>query len=115
MRHFGLGVVLIFMAAYLEAASAKSQFIDSEKAACMLLKKRIATAEGFPISTIAFCDALPASASPHGLYVIALHSTRKCEGICSTLIGWFAVRKTTGEVGEFDINENRMTPLRRPR
>ena len=37
--------------------------------------------------------------------VLALHSSRHCEGICSTNMGWFSVQKATGRVLEWDMAE----------
>ena len=41
--------------------------------------------------------------SPRGYYVMALHSRRECDGICSTNMGWFAIRRSSGRVFEWDV------------
>jgi hypothetical protein len=56
-------------------------------------------------STIAFCDHAD---SPPGYYVLALHSNRHCEGICSTNMGWFAVQKASGRIFEWDVGEQKL-------
>ncbi len=60
------------------------------------------------MSAIAFCDLVAPDSSPSGYYVLALHSTRKCDGICSTHMGWFAVQKATGRVFEWDMVEDKL-------
>jgi hypothetical protein len=59
-------------------------------------------------SRIAFCDHVVADANPSGFYVLALHSTRRCEGICSTNMGWFAVERSTGRVFAWDVGEQQV-------
>lgn len=80
----------------------------SEKAACDLTKARVAERGHFPVSAIAFCDITVSDSRPKGFYVLALHSTRKCDGICSTHMGWFAVEKATGRVFEWDMVEDKL-------
>ena len=43
-------------------------------------------------------------------YVLALHSRRDCDGICSTNMGWFAVEKATGRVFNWDVAEWKLGP-----
>ena len=85
--------------------------VATEKTACDLTKARVAARGHFPVSVIAFCDIIGAEDSPRGYYVLALHSTRKCDGICSTNMGWFAIQKSTGRVFEFDLEEWKPGPL----
>ena len=83
----------------------------TEKAACDLTKARVAARGRFPVSAIAFCDVIVPEAQPKGFYVLALHSTRKCGGICSTHMGWFAVEKATRRVFEWDMDEDKLGAL----
>jgi hypothetical protein len=85
--------------------------VTSEQAACDLTKARVAARGHFSVSAIAFCDVIVPEAQPKGFYVLALHSTRKCDGICSTHMGWFAVHKASGRVYEWDINEDKLGSL----
>jgi hypothetical protein len=82
--------------------------VRTEKAACDRVKTRIAAIRHFPVSAVAFCDTIGAADSPKGFYILALHSNRHCEGICSTNMGWFAVHKRTGRVFEWDTAEMRL-------
>lgn len=77
--------------------------VMTEDAACNSVKARVAAVRHFEVSIIASCDLIVEDAQPEGLYVLALHSNRKCEGICSTNIGWFAIQKATGRVFEWDV------------
>lgn len=79
-------------------------------AACGQLKKVIAAHDGLvetgPAGVGWFCDfAQTGSELDDEWYVIALRSNRTCEGICSNLMGWYAVHRESGEVHEFDISE----------
>ena len=83
--------------------------LNTEKAACDQSKARVAARGHFPVSAIAFCDFIVPEAQPKGLYVLGLHSKRDDCGsdVCgSTLMGWFAVQKATGQVFEWDVAED---------
>ena len=102
----------LFAASFLQSpASVSAAPATTEKAACDLTKARVAARGHFPVSAIAFCDMALSEEWPKRYYVLALHSTRKCDGICSTLMGWFAVEKRTGRVFEWDINEDKTGKL----
>ena len=82
--------------------------INTESAACERVKARVSAVMRFPVSIVAFCDIIAPADSPKGYYVLALHSNRKCNGICSTNMGWFAVQKATGRVFEWDVGEDKL-------
>jgi hypothetical protein len=82
--------------------------VRTAKAACERVKTRVSAVEHFPVLTIALCDTIGAVDSPKGFYVLALHSNRHCDGICSTNMGWFAIEKRTGRVFEWDIAEMKL-------
>src|SRR4051794_11583251 len=82
--------------------------VRNEKAACDRVKTRIAAIRHFPVSAVAFCDPIRAADGPKGYYVLALHSNRRCDGICSTNMGWFAVQKETGRVFEWDVAQMKL-------
>ena len=101
---------LFTAALMLAAAAAKAEPVRTERAACNVVKTRVAAVRGFPTSSVAYCDVIPPDGSPAGLYVLALHSNRRCDGICSTTMGWFAVQRATGRVFEWDVAEDRLGP-----
>ena len=84
--------------------------MKNASAACELVKTRASAQGHFPKSEIAFCDIIPARSSPEGFYVLALHSKRVCEGICSSNMGWFAVQKATGRVFEWNMADEKLGP-----
>ena len=75
-----------------------------------MVKARVSAKREFSISAIAFCDIIPEASSPMNYYVLALHSRRDCDGICSTNMGWFAVEKATGRVFNWDVAEWKLGP-----
>lgn len=92
-------------------APASATPVNTEKAACALSKASVAARGHFPVSAIAFCDFIVAEAQPKGLYVLGLHGKGDNCGadVCgSTLMGWFAVQKATGNVFEWDMAEGRL-------
>ena len=95
--------LIVSMAAWLATADAAPDRSDHE--ACALATSRFTASHRLPISRIGLCDVLPAERSPRGYAVLALHSTRQCDGICSTLLGWFAVERANGRVFEWDVAE----------
>ena len=88
--------------------------VRTANAACERVKTRVSAVEHFPVSVIAFCDTTAVADSPNGFYLLALHSNRKCDGICSTNMGWFAVEKRTGRVFEWDVAEMKLGKPVRP-
>ena len=84
--------------------------VATANAACDQTKAFVLARGDFPVSAIAFCDTVSPDSSPKGYYVLALHSRRDCDGICSTNMGWFAVQKATGRVFEWDVAEQKLGP-----
>jgi hypothetical protein len=116
MRPLALATIVGILIATGMAGWAVAAPITTEHAACEAVKRRIAELRHIHKSDFAFCDMIAAKNSPPGLYVVGLHGRRSkedCPDMCSTLAGWFAIRKDTGEVGEFDINEDKMMALQR--
>jgi hypothetical protein len=107
---------LVALMTVLPFGTALAAPVTAEKPACDLAKQRVAEARHIAVSNIAFCEALDPKFLPAGLFVLGLHSDRKCPDVCgSTLMGWFAVRKASGEVFEFDIIENKVgAPVPKP-
>ncbi|GAA4751660.1 hypothetical protein GCM10023264_18000 [Sphingomonas daechungensis] len=82
--------------------------VTSEKVACDVAKARVAARGHFPVSAIAFCDFITSEEQSKDLYVLGLHGKRDDCGddVCgSTLMGWFAVEKSTGLVFEWDFTD----------
>jgi hypothetical protein len=104
---FSVGVAL------LPGGAAEARPVGTQRAACALVKARIAASWRIAKRRIAFCDVIPWASSPRDFYVLALHSNRRCDGICSTNLGWFAVRKSDGRLFEWDVGEYRLgSPIR---
>ena len=58
-----------------------------------------------------FCDFSPfGDPRDDKWFLIALRSNRKCDGVCSTLMGWFAVDRRTGAIHSFDMAEFEIGP-----
>ena len=85
-------------------AGSPSDSVRTEAQACSVVQKRVAAVSGLPAVGPKgmgwFCDH---SDLQKDWFVLALRSNRKCEGICSNLMGWYAVSKATGKVHEFIV------------
>jgi hypothetical protein len=91
-------------------ASAHAAPVRTGGAACALAKARVAAHLHRIPSSIPDCETLRAVDSPQGYYLLALRGWCR-EPICgSTLIGWFAVRKRSGRIYEWDVPEMRLGP-----
>ena len=102
--------------AMLTPARAQAQPVRTISAACAIVKTRAASRGYFrPRVVVGSCEALRDPEIPRGYYVLTLHSTRRCDYICSSLLGYFAVRRSTGQVFEWDISELRLGREIRPR
>jgi hypothetical protein len=82
-----------------------SRQVESSEHACRIAKSRYAARHHFPVRTIAICDFIAPGDSPKGYYILALHSKRDCDGICSTSLGWFAIQIATGGVFETNVED----------
>jgi hypothetical protein len=82
----------------------------SEPQACDAVKSSVQSRAGGPIPKATTCDFLEPADSPKGYYVLALHSNRVCDGICSDNMGWFAVDRAKGDLFEWDVGEDRLGP-----
>ena len=84
--------------------------VRTANAACERVKTHVSVVRHFPVSAVAFCDRIRAKDSPKGFYVLALHGHCR-EAICgSTNMGWFAIRKTTGRVFEWNVADWKLGP-----
>ena len=88
--------------------------VTEAEQACAIAKTSLARRRDAPESVIALCDVIPADEAPGGYFVMALHSSRQCDGICSTNMGWFAVEKAIGDVFEWDVADWKLGPPAEP-
>lgn len=102
--------VSLMAASAIMPGAASAAPVENKKSACIAVKNRLAVLRHFPRKMMAYCDIIPVKDSPPGYYVMAIHSRRKCDGICSTNMGWFAIQKATGRVFEWDVAEDRLGP-----
>jgi hypothetical protein len=103
--------LLLCITAVAPCGAAPPAGILTQQDACALLKKRVAKSLNLPESGPAkvggwFCD-FSTLANSHW-YVIALRSNRHCEGICSNLMGWYAVNRSSGSVHQYDVADLRV-------
>lgn len=78
--------------------------VRSDKAACSTAIERVAAVRQLSATHVASCEAATDSEVP-GYYVVGLWGHCREELCGSTLIGWFAVRKTDGAVFELNVGE----------
>lgn len=104
-----LGATLA-IAALSSTGCASPQPVTTAEAACAVATARVTAQRGLPISHVAGCDNIPETSSPDGYYVLGLYAHCR-EAICgSTNMGWFAVRKATGDVFEWGVAEDTLGP-----
>ena len=103
--------MLVAGAALALAPSVHASPVRTGGAACAVAKARVAARLHRPVSSIPFCEPLRAAASPRGYYILALRGRCREEVCGSTLIGWYAVRKRTGGVFEWDVAHDRLGGL----
>ena len=113
LRLASLASLILNEAIMFEPATAAAP-VRTEKAACNQIRTRVAAVRHFRASVITYCDTIGSADSPKRFYVVALHSNRRCDGICSTNMGWFAIQKTTGRVFEWDVADMKLGRLIKP-
>jgi hypothetical protein len=110
MRLSSSFALLLCMTALASCRAVPPAEILTQQDACSLLKKRIAKlenlAESGPAGLGWFCDF--STLDDNQWYVIALRSNRHCDGICSDLMGWYAVNRASGSVHQYDVAELRV-------
>ncbi|WP_420469889.1 hypothetical protein [Brevundimonas sp. FT23042] len=109
MRTFsGIGLALL---ALFSTGCARPQPVTSAEAACAVATEKVTSLRGLPTSHVAQCDHISDDNADADHYVMALRAYCTTEAVCgSTLMGWFAVRKTTGEVFEWDVGDWKVGP-----
>jgi len=91
-------------------AASPEELLDQDEA-CVVVKKHVAIEASLPETGPPgmgwFCDFSGFRDSrDERWFLIALRSNRPCDGICSNLMGWYAVERTTGSLHDFDMGEN---------
>jgi len=104
-------MIMFFLAAGLLqlASPANTEPVRTAEEACRAVKVQFSARHHVPISTIAFCDVIPAARRSSEYYILALQGRRAdCDGICSTNTGWFAVHKKSGRVFEWNMASDKL-------
>lgn len=102
--------MLLTLAALSPTGCASASPVANEQAACTIATAKVTAIRGVPTSHVALCDHASHDADSAGYYVMALRAYCHEELCGSTNMGWFAVRKTTGEVLEWDVGNWRVGP-----
>lgn len=95
-----IGRIALFL-----SGCAWSQPVADAQAACAVATSRVTAQRDLPPSHVARCDSIPEADGLNGYYILALFAHCSEEVCGSTNMGWFAVRKATGEVFEWDVAE----------
>lgn len=98
-------LILMALGALLPAGCAKPEAVPSAESACAAATARVTAQRGLPASHVAYCDGISEGDGPPGYYVLALRAHCREELCGSTLMGWFAVKKATGEVFEVEVGD----------
>lgn len=97
--------ILLTLFALVPPGCAKPEAVASAEAACVAATARVTAQRGLPTSHVAVCEGISEGAGPPDYYVMALRAHCREEMCGSTLMGWFAVKKATGEVFEVDVGD----------
>lgn len=97
--------ILLMVGALVPSGCAKPEAVADEGAACAAATARVTAQRGLPTSHVAVCEGISEGAGPPGYYIMALRAHCREEMCGSTLMGWFAVKKATGEVFEVDVED----------
>ena len=101
-----VGLALLLAASlWQQPDAAQGVRVATAEAACARVKAFFTQERQVPDGVIGYCDPIDAADSPDGFYVLGLRSTRECDYICSNLMGWFAVERTTGRIFDWDDAE----------
>ncbi len=98
-------LLMFALASGLPVPPTTSEGVVSPEGACRLVTAMVRERHEVPENVSISCDHLTARPPDDDLYVFALRSDRTCDYICSNLMGWFAVRRATGQIYEWDIGE----------
>lgn len=99
---------IIGLVALSSTSCAEAQTAPNAPAACAVATARVTAQRQLPASHVAFCEHIPKADSPDGYYLMALRAHCSEELCGSTNMGWFVVRKATGDVFEWDVAESKL-------
>lgn len=102
-RSLAARAALATLAALSLSGYAPKERVANPEAACSLAAAQVTARRRLPTNYVASCDNIPEAEGLGGYYVLALLAHCREEVCGSTNMGWFAVKKTTGEVFEWDI------------
>lgn len=100
-----LAAVLILAISLPVPGCARPEPVAGAEAACALATARVTAEWGLPVSHVAMCDHSTEENGRPGYYIMALRAHCREELCGSTLMGWYAVQKATGEVFEVDVTD----------
>lgn len=84
-------------------AGAEAAQVTTPQAACALATERVTKLRGLPASHVATCDGAAEEADANGYFILALLAHCR-EALCgSTNMGWFAIRKSDGDLFDWDV------------
>jgi len=102
LRRLAIPILAVALAS---PGCATPQPVTSAQSACAAATERVTAERGLPASHVAVCDHIPEESGRPGYYIMGLRAHCREELCGSTLMGWYGVRKTTGEVFEFDVTD----------
>jgi hypothetical protein len=111
-RRIVLGVTIAILGVAGVADTSRARTPVTAEAACSILTQRMGKFDHIRNpNTFWSCDTLPDEPDRPDFYVIGLRSHQIREGIFSNLRGWYAVRKSTGKIYEYDMGELKVRPM----
>lgn len=93
----------IAVAALTLPGCARPEPVASAEVACAVATARVTAERDLPVSHVAMCDPVSDENGRPGYYIMALRAHCREELCGSSLMGWYAVQKATGEVFEVDV------------
>ena len=103
----GLSILLAVIVLSATSCTSKPP-VKSAPAACAIATDQVTAQRHLPTSHVSFCDHIPEADGPDGYYLMALRAHCSEELCGSTNMGWFVVRKATGDVFEWDVAEDQL-------
>lgn len=94
--------ILLTLVGLSSPACASSQPVTTAEAACDVATARVTAEKHLPAGHVAYCDPIGEADGRPRYYIMGLRA-HCLEDVCgSTLMGWFAVERATGDVFEVD-------------
>jgi hypothetical protein len=103
------GVPLVTLSSLLAGCAGTPRVaVATAEAACTVATARVTAERDLPTAHVAICDPVSEADRSDGYYLLGLRAHCREELCGSTLMGWFAVEKTTGAVFEWDVAKERI-------